>query len=100
MLDQRVRDFVLETGEQFLLDLLATIMRCAAVDPDTADRMDEANVDLKDFNAVEGFIKKRENSVHCRGGGAGAGKGPDAMVYGVSVPEPSQPPCPIGLSAA
>ena len=69
MLDQRVRDFVLETGEEFPLDSLASIMR-RAVDPGTADRMYVANVDLKDFNAVEGFIKKCENRLHGRGGGA------------------------------
>jgi hypothetical protein len=38
MLDRRVRDFVLEVGEEFSLDSLASIMR-RAVDPDTADRM-------------------------------------------------------------
>ena len=52
MLDHRVRDFVLETGEQFPLDSLASVMR-RAVDSDTADRMEEAGVDLKDFTKVE-----------------------------------------------
>ena len=41
MLDKRVRDYVLETGEESPLDSLASIM-CRAVDPDTADRMDES----------------------------------------------------------
>ena len=45
MLDQRVRDFVLETGEPFPKVSLASVMR-RAVDPDTADRMDEANTGL------------------------------------------------------
>ena len=52
MLHHRVRDFVLETGEQFLLDSLVSVMR-RAVDPDTADHMEEAGVDLKDFTKVE-----------------------------------------------
>ena len=85
MLNQRVRDFVFEAGEQFPLESLASIMR-RAVDADTADRMDEGNVGLSDFPAVEGFIKKRESRLRSRGG-AGAGKGPDAMVYGVSASE-------------
>ena len=55
MLDQRVRDFVLETGEQFLLASFASVMR-RAVDSDTADRMDEAGVDFKDFTKVEEFV--------------------------------------------
>ena len=57
MLNQRVRDFVFETGEQFPLESLASIMR-RAVYADTADRMDEGNVDISDFAAVDAFIKK------------------------------------------
>ena len=92
MLDERVRDYVLETGEEFPLDSLASIMR-RAVDPDTADRMDESNGELKDFRAVESFIKKRESCLRSRGATPSAGKGPDAMVYGVSAPEaPGSPP--------
>jgi hypothetical protein len=98
MLDTRVRDFVLETGKSFPKDSLASVMR-RAVDQDTADCMDEANTDLSDFDAVTSLIKKREFRLRSRGG-AGAGKGPDAMVYGVSAPELAQPPCPPGLSAA
>ena len=56
-LDKRVRHFVLETGEEFPLDSLASIMR-RGVDPDTADRMDESNVELQDFRAVESYIQK------------------------------------------
>ena len=97
MLNQCVREFILETGERFPLESLASIMR-RAVDADTSDRMDEGDVDLSDFAAVESFIKKRESRLRSRGG-AGAGKGPDAMVYDVSAPEAAQPPCPPGLSA-
>ena len=84
MLDQRVRDYILETGEQFPLDSLASIMR-RAVDTDTADRMDEGNVDISDFPSVEAFSKKRENRLRSRS--VGSGKGPDAMVYGISSAE-------------
>ena len=99
MLDQRVRDYVLETGEAFPLDSLASVMR-RAIDQDTANRLDEAGVDLSNFTKVAEWIRKRESRRRARGGGAGTGKGPDAMVYGVSAPEPAQPPCPPGLSAA
>ena len=84
MLNQRCRDYTLETGEQFPPDSLASIMR-RAVDPDTADRMDEGAVDISVFAEVEAFIKKRENRLRSRH--VGPGKGPDAMVYGVSPPE-------------
>ena len=47
-LDQRVRDYVLETGLAFPLDSLASVMR-RATDQDTADRLDEAGVNLSDF---------------------------------------------------
>ena len=90
MLDTRVRDFVLETGKAFPPDSLASVMRRAA-DPDTADRRDEAGVDLSDFVKVADWIRRRESRLRARGG-AGSGKGLDAMVYGVSAPEPSQPP--------
>ena len=49
-------------------------------------------MDLKDFNAVEGFIKKRESRLRFRGAAPSSGKGPDAMVYGVSAPEAPVPP--------
>ena len=77
MLNQRVRDFILKKGEQFPPDSLASIMR-RAVDPDTADRMDEGGVDISVFGEVEAFIKKRENRLRSRH--VGPGKGPDAMV--------------------
>ena len=86
MLDHSVRVFVLETGEQFPLDSLASVMR-RAVDSDTADRMEDAGVNLKDFSNVEEFIKKRDSRLRSRVGGAGTGKGPDAMVYGVAAAE-------------
>ena len=57
MLNQRVRDYILETGEQFPFDSLASIMR-RAVDPDTADRMEEGGVDISKFALVESFIQK------------------------------------------
>ena len=93
MLDRRVRDFVLETGEEFSKDFLASIMR-RAVDPDTADRMDESDVPANNFQAVDSFIRKRESSLRSQGT-APSGKGPDAMVYGMSPPEApaSQPRC-------
>ena len=74
MLDTRVRDYSLETGLAFSPDSLASIMR-RAVDTDTADRK------------VEEWIRKRESRLRAQGGGAVAGKGPDAMVYGMSAAE-------------
>ena len=62
-----------------------------AVDPDTADRMDESNVPITHFRAVESFIKKRESRLRSRGAAPSAGKGPDAMVYGMSAPEAPAP---------
>ena len=91
MFDARVRDFVLETGQPFPEDSLASVMRWA-VDQEAADRMDEAGVDLASFRAVESVIKTRESRLRARGG-AGAGKGPDAMVYGVSAPLRATRPC-------
>ena len=82
MLDARVRDYSLETGLTFPPDSLASIMRRVA-DIDTADRMDEAGVDISNFAKVEEWIRKREGRLRARGG-AGTSKGPDAMVYGVA----------------
>ena len=56
-----------------------------AVDTDTADRMDEAGVDLSKFEKVEEWIRKRESRLRARGGGTS--KGPDAMVYVMSAAE-------------
>ena len=86
MLNTRVRDYALETGLTFPFDSLALVMR-RAVDQDTADRMDEAGVDLANFRKVVEWILKREARLRARGGGAGACKRPDAMVYGVSAAE-------------
>ena len=91
MLDHRVWDFVLETGEQFSLDSLASVMH-RAVGPDTTDRTEEAGVDRKVFTKVEEFIKKRESRLRSSVGGAGAGKGPDAMVCGVAAAEAAEAP--------
>ena len=98
MLDQRVRDYILETGEQFPVDSLASIMR-RAVDPDTSDRMDEGNVDVSDFAAVAAFIKKRESRLRSRCAAPSAGKGPDAMVYGMSAPEAPAPQPGLAVTA-
>ncbi len=54
-------------------------------------------MDLSDFTRVAEWIRRREFRLRARGG-PGAGKGPDAMVYGVSAPE-SAPPSPPGLAA-
>ena len=85
MLDARARDYSLETGLTFPPDSLASIMRRVA-DTDTADRMDEAGVDISNFSKVEEWIRKREGTLSARGG-AGIGKGPEAMVYGVAAAE-------------
>ena len=91
ILDTRVRDYALETGLAFPLESLASVMQRAA-DTDTAGRLDEAGVGLSDFAKVAEWIHKRESKLRARGG-AGSGKGVDAMVYGVSSPEaPAQPP--------
>ena len=97
MLDRCVRDFDLETGEQFPLDSLASVIS-RAVDSDPADRMEETGVDLKNFMKVEEFIKKRESRLRSRVGGAGRAKGPDAMVHGVAAAEAAA--APPGTSAA
>jgi hypothetical protein len=89
MLDRRVRDFTLETGEEFSKDSLASILR-RSVDPDTADRMDESDVPANSFQAVDTFIRKRESRLRSRGT-APSGKGPDAMVYGILSPEAPVP---------
>ena len=49
--------------------------------------MDEAGVDMSNFAKVEEWIRKRESRLRDRGGVAGTGKGPDAMVYGMSATE-------------
>ena len=61
--------------------------------------MDEANTDLKDFDAVGAFSKNCESRVRCRGGAPSAGKGPDAMVYGMSAPEAPVPPPGFAVTA-
>ena len=85
MLDARVRDYSLETGLTFPPDSLASIMRRVA-DTDIADRMDGAGVDISNFAKVEEWVRKREGRLRARGG-AGTGKGPVAMVYGVAAAE-------------
>ena len=60
MLDTRVRDYSLETSLTFPPESLASIMR-RVVDTDTADRMDEASVDISNFAKVEEWIRKRES---------------------------------------
>ena len=84
MLDSRVREYSLETGLTFPADSLASILRRVA-DTDTADRMDEAGVDVSQFAKVEEWIRKREGRLRARGG-AGA-KDSNAMVYGVTATE-------------
>ena len=65
---------------------MASIMR-RVVDTDTADRLDEANVDLSDFTKVEDWIRKRESRLRARGGASAGLKDSNAMVYGVTAAE-------------
>ena len=104
MFDNRVKEYTVETGEVFPLDILAPILS-QPVDPDTADRIDDAKHDHKDFKNVEDWVKKRDVRLRAHKCQAPPSvKGPIDMVYDVFPPAHDEPrPSPAqaaGLCAA
>ena len=53
--DNRVKEYTVETSEVFPPDIVASVFS-QAMGPDTADRLDDARLDINDLNKVEDWI--------------------------------------------
>ena len=104
MLENKVEEHTVETGETIVVDTLASVL-ARAMDTDTADRLDEAKLDITYFNKVEDWIKNRDARLPSRKGqGSSTTKSPNDMVYDAAPaaheeqrPSPAQP---TGVCAA
>ena len=88
----RVKEYKLETGDVYDPEDLAHIVQ-TALDEDTLGKLEDADIDCKDYEAGKKWILERDQKHRARGKSTwSAAKPPssDAMVYGVAPPDRAQ----------
>ena len=85
-LEGKRKVFLLETGSFFPLKDSAHVLS-SVLDEDTLGRVEDAEIELTNYNALKVWIERREVKLKSRGKVA---KDPNAMVYGVQHRESEQ----------
>ena len=88
MLEQKRREFQVETGEPLDPVVLGEILG-AAIDEDTMSRIEDANkIEIRDYEAVKLYVEQRHTKLTSRAAGKAIPKDTDKMVYGVGEAQP------------
>ena len=97
MLEQKRREFQVETGEPLDPIVLGEVLG-AAIDEDTMSRIEDAGkIAIRDYEAVKLYVKQRHTKLTSRAAGKTIPKDADKMVYGV---DDAQMPSPVPVLTA
>ena len=91
MLESKRPEFQTETGSPLGPKVLAQMLG-AAIDEDTSGRLEDGNIDIKDYDRVRIWIENRHTKQQSRIAGKTLPKDDNKMVYGVDNPAQAAAP--------